>query len=201
MMPCISSAIFCRSWKSSDYQSAWEISFYTGLIFLTRILMKIFTASVVEKGIGAIIDCTINRDWDWAPQHALCFQKNTTERAISYITRNITPAAGQIPFIWRNLLARPQIPLITVFAAARHEIYLGKYRRNAISSFYEKMAREYQVSVSTMRRTALMCSKSRFRAVGPVNGIRSRVCPAVPKLPISQHLPSGAILPPFLCLN
>ncbi|MFR3763191.1 MAG: GntR family transcriptional regulator [[Clostridium] symbiosum] len=117
----------------------------------------------------------MNRDWDRLRSTLFAFQKNTTERAISYITQNITPAAGQIPFIWRIYYGRPQI-CYSLSLRLLHEIYLGKYRETPYLPSYEKMAREYQVSVSTMRRTIDVLS--RFRAVESVNGIGTRVCPA-----------------------
>ena len=62
----------------------WEISFYTGLIFFDRnIDENIYSRKLVEKGIGEIIDCTMNRDWDRLRSTLFAFQKNTTERAIS----------------------------------------------------------------------------------------------------------------------
>ena len=159
----------------------WEISFYTGLIFFDRnIDENIYSRKLVEKGIGEIIDCTMNRDWDGLRSTLFAFQKNTTERSISYITRNITPAAGQIPFIWRIYYGRPQI-CYSLSLRLLHEIYLGKYRETPYLPSYEKMAREYQVSVSTMRRTIDVLS--RFRAVESVNGIGTRVCPASTETP------------------
>lgn len=65
MMPCISSLYSAEAGKPLIINLHWEISFYTGLIFFDRnIDENIYSRKLVEKGIGAIIDCTMNRDWD-----------------------------------------------------------------------------------------------------------------------------------------
>lgn len=159
----------------------WEISFFTGLVFFEGNLdEKICNRSLLQKEIEEIINSAKARDTDRLYDSLLAYQKNAIERSVAYIMQNITPDKEQLPFIWRVYYGRPQV-CYNLALQLLHEIYLGKYRDAQYLPSYEKMAREYHVSVSTMRRTIDVLS--RFRAADPVNGIGIRICPSGGDMP------------------
>ncbi|MFQ7552797.1 MAG: GntR family transcriptional regulator [Blautia marasmi] len=86
----------------------------------------------------------------------------------------IPPAKGekQIPFEWRIYRERPQV-CYSLASHIMHHIYMGRYRDTDFLPSYERMAEEYRVSVSTVRRTIKVLNQ--LGAARTINGKGTRI--------------------------
>lgn len=153
----------------------WETSLFLGLLFIgDKGGDSIHNEDNIRKGLSDVISCRKIKDWSWLQAALVKYQKDSVEQALRHISQHIEPAEKQlqIPFTWRIYRERPQLCYDLVIRIL-HEIYLGEYREAEYLPSYEKMATEYGVSLSTVRRTIRMLNH--LGITHSINGIGTRI--------------------------
>lgn len=153
----------------------WEASMFQGFSLLyTKGIADFYDRPFVRSQLREIVALGRRREWDALQGMLLQFQKETLGTAIHYIGQRIEPLPKeeQIPFVWRIYRDRPQI-CYSLTVHMLFDIYMGEYRHVQYLPSYEKMARRYNVSVSTMRRTVSLLN--RLGTVRTINGKGTRV--------------------------
>ena len=151
----------------------WETSFFTGLFFLSEDTDQDFhDSSASRKGMKEILSCCRNQDWRSLDEVLATFKKTFFQRTSQYIGRFKTCGVEPVPFTWRIYYGRPQV-CYQLATRILHSIYIGDYSHGAYLPSYEKMAKEYAVSVSTVRRTIHVLNQ--LGATVSVNGIGTRI--------------------------
>ncbi len=153
----------------------WEITFFWGFLFLTGYAGPYYhSRCALEEWPKRVLVCAARKDWAQLEHDLWLFQHDLIAAAIAALQKAV-PLMGQteqIPFVWRIYRERPQI-CYSLASRLLHEIYLGEYRTARYLPSYEKMAKAYHVSVSTMRRTVNLLRQ--VGAVRPINGKGIRI--------------------------
>lgn len=151
----------------------WETSFFIGLLFLGPDADQEFhDSSTSRKGMAEIISCCREQDWQRLDDVLMAFQKTFFRRAARYIGQYQVSGSEQIPFTWRIYYGRPQI-CYQLATRMMHRIYMGDYYDKSYLPSYENMAKEYAVSVSTMRRTIHVLNQ--LGVTTSINGVGTRI--------------------------
>lgn len=153
----------------------WEISMFMGLMFIVeKGGDDFYNKKLLHDGIEEIISYKKRRDWTGLHGAFLKHQRDSMKEALRYVEQYALPSEKQTPFVWRIYRGRPQL-CYSLAIRLLYEIYLGEYRETEYLPSYEKMARKYGVSLSTIRRTILVLNQ--IGAAESVNGIGTRVFP------------------------
>ncbi|WP_294145297.1 GntR family transcriptional regulator [uncultured Clostridium sp.] len=151
----------------------WEISMFMGLMFIgEKGGDDFYNKKLLREGIEEIISYKKMRDWTGLHDAILKHQSDSMEQALRYMEQYTLPSEKQTPFVWRIYRGRPQV-CYSLAIRLLFEIYLGEYRETEYLPSYEKMAKKYGVSLSTIRRTILVLNQT--GAAESVNGIGTRV--------------------------
>ena len=153
----------------------WEVSLFMGLLFFNDKEDYTFRRKhILREDIKNIITIRKTQNWKELHEAFLKFQSNTAEQALTHISKHIPPAEEKerIPFTWRIYYGRPQL-CYSLGIRLLHEIYVGEYQGKQYLPSYEKMAKKYNVSVSTIRRTINVLNQ--FGATESVNGVGTYV--------------------------
>ena len=170
-------AFFCSILQALNNPLAmnlfWETSFFVGLFFLDEDTDPDFHDSSASRiGMAEIISCCRGQDWLRLDDVLAEFKKTFFQRAAQYISQYKTDSVKQIPFTWRIYYGRPQV-CYQLATRILHSIYIGDYSHVPYLPSYEKMAKEYAVSVSTIRRTVHVLNQ--LGVTVSVNGIGTRI--------------------------
>lgn len=151
----------------------WETSLYMGLMFIGEDGEdNMRNNTVLQDSIRSIIAARNVEDWAGLQTALVKHQCGCMELALQYIGQFVQPAESQKPFVWRIYRGRPQM-CYGLALRIQHETYWGEYGGQRYLPSYEKMARKYNASVSTMRRTVhILCQAG---AAETVNGVGTRV--------------------------
>lgn len=154
----------------------WETLFFWGFPFSKREgRPDQYAIETVRKRLSRLIDGARLQSWESVRNALIEFQRSDRSAITTLLDQYATalPKEEQIPFVWRIYRNFPQI-CFELSVRILYEIYIGKYRGKAYLPSYAKIAEEYQVSVSTARRT--IASLHQLGAVQPINGKGIRIC-------------------------
>ncbi|WP_195269835.1 GntR family transcriptional regulator [Eubacterium sp. 1001713B170207_170306_E7] len=153
----------------------WETSLYLGLPYLSeKDSAGPCSTDMMRKRIETVIRCGQMKNPRRILEAHLTFQKDVSKKLTQYMGRQTATAAQQetVPFTWRIYRDRPQI-CHTLAVHILHEIYSGQYRNADFLPSYTQLAKQYGVSVSTIRRTVSLLSQ--IGAVRTINGKGIRI--------------------------
>lgn len=155
----------------------WEMSLYIGLPFIrdldTEPYMK--TIGTELAALCAAPEDPLNREH---LSHTLLTFLGVYSKKISEyleLQPDLSQQAEDIPFSWRIYRQQPQV-CYSLASHILHDIYLGKCQGREFLPSYQKMAEQYGVSVSTVRRT--ISQLEHVGAVQPINGRGIRIVSA-----------------------
>lgn len=148
----------------------WETSLFWGLLFLKQDPEKdLSDVERMHEEMRRCVSYAENGDWDLLHEELQIFRQDSVGNAVSLLKQAVTPAPQeeQVPFEWRIYRGRPQV-CYSLASKLLHEIYMGRFRNTQLLPSYKKLAEEYCVSVSTVRRTIKILHQ--LGAVRPING-------------------------------
>lgn len=138
----------------------WECLLFLGFPYISDRTLEYYSAAIARKRLQDIICAAKAQDWPRFVEFLSVFWREFAASAINSIKPNLLsiPADRQISFTWRIYRGRPQLcyNLATRFM---YEIYLGCYRGQQFLPSYEKLAKEYNVSLNTVRRTVRLLTQ------------------------------------------
>lgn len=153
----------------------WETSIFWGLLFVKQGEEKdLSDLKIMHEEMKDCVLLAGKKDWNALHKILRIFRMDSLGNAVESLTQMIAPAEGekQIPFEWRIYRDRPQV-CYSLASHFLHEIYMGRYRDAEFLPSYDKMALEYQVSISTIRRTVKMLNQ--IGAARTINGKGTRI--------------------------
>lgn len=153
----------------------WETSFFWGLLFVKQGGKKdLSDLKIMHEEMGDCVFLAGRKDWASLHKKLQVFRKDSVGNAVESLSQMIPPAKGekQIPFEWRIYRERPQV-CYSLASHIMHHIYMGRYRDTDFLPSYERMAEEYRVSVSTVRRTIKVLNQ--LGAARTINGKGTRI--------------------------
>ncbi|RZT01071.1 DNA-binding FadR family transcriptional regulator [Cuneatibacter caecimuris] len=152
----------------------WECFLFLGFPYISDRTLEYYSAEIAQKRLQAIVRTAQARDWQHLHECLSAFWREFVESAKNSIEPYLLPipADQQISFVWRIYRGRPQI-CYNLSTRIMYEIYLGRYRGQLFLPSYEKMAKEYNVSVNTVRRTIRLLTQ--LRVTLPINGKGIRI--------------------------
>ncbi|RGU94567.1 GntR family transcriptional regulator [Clostridium sp. AF15-17LB] len=148
----------------------WETSLFWGLLFLKQDKEKdLSDVELMHEEMRRCVAFAEKEEWALLHEELQTFRQDSVGNAVQLLGQMITPAIeeAQIGFDWRIYYGRPQV-CYSLGSRLLHEIYMGSYRNAALLPSYQRMAEQYRVSVSTIRRTVHMLRQ--LGVVRPVNG-------------------------------
>ena len=170
---------FCFVLQKTDNPLAmnlfWETSIYWGLLFLEQDGEKgLSDVNLMHAEMKHCVSLAGKGEWTLLHQELETFRHDSIGKAVDYLVQIISPAPDeeQIPFTWRIYRERPQL-CYSLAAYLLHEIYIGDYRDAEFFPSYEKMAKKYDTSVSTIRRTVKILNQ--LGVVQSINGKGTRI--------------------------
>lgn len=153
----------------------WETSIYWGLLFMRQDEENDpDDTERMRQELRRCIESAREKNWAQLDEQLMNIRKNSVDTAFGFLSTTIPPARmeDRIPFTWRIYRDRPQV-CYSLAAHLLHEIYIGGFCNTAFLPSYEKMAGQYGVSVSTMRRTVKMLNQ--IGAARSINGKGTQV--------------------------
>ncbi|MBO1722171.1 GntR family transcriptional regulator [Extibacter sp. GGCC_0201] len=148
----------------------WETSLFWGLLFLKQNKEEDFSnGERMHEEMRRCVSFAEKKEWTLLQEELLIFRQDSVGNAIRLLGQAVTPAKEeeQVGFDWRIYHGRPQV-CYSLGSRLLHEIYMGSYRNTEFLPSYKKMAEQYRVSVSTIRRTVNILRQ--LGVVRPVNG-------------------------------
>lgn len=153
----------------------WETSIFWGLLFLKQNgEQDLSDVRLMHQEMQRCMQHAACREWDRLFEELQTFRQHSVGTAVDILIQSVPPAKDedQIPFQWRIYRERPQV-CYSLASHLLHEIYMGNYQEADWLPSYEKMARTYGVSMSTVRRTIKVLNQ--LGAVRSINGKGTRV--------------------------
>lgn len=153
----------------------WEAAIFQGFPLLDlKEIQDLYDQPSIQKQLAELIALGRRKEWDLLRDSFLIFQRRTIDGAIRFIDQQVQgfPEEEQQAFVWRIYRDRPQI-CYSLLVRVLYEIYMGEYQNTKFLPSYEKMARRYGVSVSTMRRTTSLLN--RLGVARTINGKGTRL--------------------------
>lgn len=153
----------------------WETSVFWGPLFVKQEEDTYLSdMNLLHREMKKCILLAKEKNWTLLAEETKRFRLDSVGSAVSHLEQIVSPAKKerQIPFVWRIYRDRPQI-CYSLVSLLLHEIYMGRYRGKDFLPSYDKMAEEYQVSVSTVRRTIKLLNQ--MGAVRTINGKGTKV--------------------------
>lgn len=155
----------------------WETLFFLGFPFSRRKgRPKQYANEAIRKRLKRLIDGAKAQAWDSVRDTLIEFQRGDSSTASHFLEQNAPQSTQeeQVSFVWRIYREHPQV-CFKLSVQLLHEIYMGAYRDQTYLPSYAALAKQYGISVSTVRRT--IETLHAIGAVQPVNGKGVRVCP------------------------
>lgn len=155
----------------------WEMAFYIGVPFIRDLNMEVYLKTF-EKELAALgADSSDPPDRSRITDVLLGFFNTFLKTISDYLNLplQLPPHAGNTTFTWRIYRQQPQV-CYSLASVILHDIYLGSSQGREYLPSYQKMAQQYQVSLSTVRRS--ISQLERLGAVQPVNGLGIRIVTA-----------------------
>ena len=152
----------------------WEIALFLGLPFLVKNTSGNYDAKAVAQSLQEFIYIGTLKQWERLDAGLLAFWRKTTGSIIKSIEPYILPIPPeeQVSFIWRIYRKHPQI-CYSLVIRIMHEIFQGCYEKNHFLPSYDKMAKQYGVSVNTIRRTVQLLTQ--IGVAQSINGKGTRI--------------------------
>lgn len=155
----------------------WEMSLYTGLPFIRDLNTESYMKTL-ERDLAAL--CAAPEDplcWEQLNHTLLTFFETYSKKIAKHLNLplQLAPQKDCIPFAWRIYRQQPQV-CYSLASHILHDIYLGNCQGKEFLPSYQQMADQYQVSVSTVRRT--ISQLKHVGAVRPMNGRGIRIVSA-----------------------
>ncbi|MCB6203070.1 GntR family transcriptional regulator [Extibacter muris] len=148
----------------------WETSLFWGLLFLKQDKeTDLSDVELMHEEMGRCVSLAEQKEWALLQEELQIFRQDSVGNAVRLLGQIVTPAAEdeQVGFDWRIYHGRPQV-CYSLGSRLLHEIYMGCYQNAELLPSYKKMAEQYRVSVSTIRRTVNILRQ--LGVVRPVNG-------------------------------
>lgn len=148
----------------------WETSLFLGLLFLKQDKEKdLSDVELMHEEMRRCVSFAGKEEWALLHEELQTFRQDSVGNAVRLLGQMITPAIeeAQMGFDWRIYYGRPQV-CYSLGSRLLHEIYMGSYRNAALLPSYKRMAEQYRVSVSTIRRTVHILRQ--LGVVRPING-------------------------------
>ncbi len=170
---------YCFILQKTDNQLAmnlfWESSLFLGFpYFKENLTSAVYNVSLIKRELKDLISHGMDRNKAMIRTTLLEFQKEIMTTVKSQVNEHVypVPKKEQVHFNWRIYRDRPQI-CYTLATHILHHIYIGEYRGLQFLPSYEAMARQFHVSVSTVRRTISILN--RIGVVSSINGIGTQI--------------------------
>ena len=180
---------YCFILQKTDNQLAmnlfWEASLFLGFPYFKEDLTSAcYNVKFIQDKLKDLVAYALSGNKALIRRCLLDFQKEI----ITIVTRRVNACMypvspeEQVQFNWRIYRDRPQI-CYSLGTRILHQMYMGEYRGHQFLPSYKTMAGQYNVSISTVRRTIHVLG--RLGTVSSVNGIGTRIympgeCMAVP---------------------
>ena len=151
----------------------WEASLFMGFLFVKDSgASRIHYKETIRNRILEAIASRRARDWDRLHDALVNQQRDAMALILQWAGQYFQPAKAQKPFVWRIYRGRPQM-CYSLAIRILHETYWGEYGGRRYLPSYEKMAKMYGVSVSTVRRAVYALNQT--GAAESVNGAGVRI--------------------------
>ena len=153
----------------------WEMTLFWGLLFLKQDEDKELShVELMHEEMRRCVSFAVKEDWALLYEELQIFRQDSVGIAVRLLGRLVAPASEeeQIGFDWRIYYGRPQV-CYSLASRLLHEIYMGCYQNAELLPSYKKMAEQYRVSVSTIRRTVNILHQ--LGVVRPVNGKGTKI--------------------------
>lgn len=153
----------------------WETSLFLGYPFAKSGFRPYdYDAGLGRQQLRSLVHLIKEGSWDDVRDTLIQHQRSVKDGLIVNMEPQIRriPVHEQIPFIWRVYNSHPQV-CYDLASHLLHEMYMGEYRKKEFLPSYNKMAKRFGASVSTVRRTVSMLN--RIGAAESINGKGTRI--------------------------